>query len=148
VPPAVRAGRTDMAHTGVALTRQRVCTIDDLPQNAGRAFEVQGLKLVLFNIGGEIFAMNNRCPHRGGPLSYGEVTGEPVSSGNDHEISWTNGGGIVRCPWHRWEFDIRTGSTITSPAYHVVKRKTYVSDGWVYVDLSDRRASESDEDEK
>jgi nitrite reductase (NADH) small subunit len=48
--------------------------------------------LAVFRAGGEVFAVDNRCPHRGGPLSEGPLQGASVT-----------------CPLHFWRFDLRTG---------------------------------------
>jgi 3-phenylpropionate/trans-cinnamate dioxygenase ferredoxin subunit len=70
--------------------------------------------VVVFNLGGEFFALNNRCPHRGGSLCEGVQTGVVQSSGpGDYRVS--RKGEIIRCPWHSWEFDIRTGQSWCDP---------------------------------
>lgn len=55
-------------------------------------------EVALFNINGVIYALDNICPHQGGPLGEGEV--------EDY---------CVICPWHGWTFDVRTGECINLP---------------------------------
>jgi 3-phenylpropionate/trans-cinnamate dioxygenase ferredoxin subunit len=81
----------------------------------GRAvFEVRGRKIIVFNLAGEFFAVSDRCPHQGGPLSKGIVTGF-VSSAAPGTYCYSRKGEVIRCPWHSWEYDIRTGKSWCDP---------------------------------
>ena len=66
--------------------------------------EVEGRKVALFNLEGSYWAIDDTCPHRGGPLSEGEVERE-----------------VVTCPWHGSRFNIETGEVLISPAIEGVK---------------------------
>ncbi len=57
-----------------------------------------GREIALFNIDGELFALDNTCPHAGGPLGEGTLQGD-----------------IVLCPWHGWKFNVRTGQCLKNP---------------------------------
>ena len=70
-----------------------------LIENDGTYVEVEGNPIALFNLGGEIYAIDNTCSHVGGPLSLGRVK-------NDE----------VECPWHGSRFDIKTGEVTGFPA--------------------------------
>jgi nitrite reductase (NADH) small subunit len=66
--------------------------------------------LALFHVAGDFFVLDGVCPHQGGPLGKGSLC--------DH---------IVTCPWHGWQFDVRTGAnqitaTIRQPRIHVRRR--------------------------
>lgn len=76
--------------------------------------EIAGRSIGVFNVDGEFFALRNRCPHQGGPLCNGPVSGF-VSSSEPGDYHVTRQGEIVRCPWHGWEFDIRTGQSWFDP---------------------------------
>ena len=69
----------------------------------------------MFNIKGEYFGLLNRCPHPGASLCEGPLIGL-AQSHNPGEIDYTRQGEIIRCPWHGWEFDIRTGQSYCDPA--------------------------------
>ena len=66
---------------------------------------LNGVDIAIFNAGGKLCAVDNTCPHRGGPLADGALSGTTVA-----------------CPWHAWEYDVTTGACLTNPA---VKLKTY-----------------------
>jgi nitrite reductase/ring-hydroxylating ferredoxin subunit len=68
----------------------------------------------VFNIKGEFFGLLNRCPHQGAALCEGPLIGLAQSS-DPGEIEYTRLGEIIRCPWHGWEFDIRTGQSYCDP---------------------------------
>lgn len=83
--------------------------------------DVKGRKIVIFNLKGEFFAVSDRCPHQGGPLSQGLLTGF-VSSSEPGEYCYTRQGEVIRCPWHSWEYDIRTGKSCCDPRRVQVRR--------------------------
>ena len=62
------------------MARHVVAPVDDIPPGGRKLVEVNGRAVVVFNLGGEFFALNNRCPHRGGSLCDGEPTGLVQSS--------------------------------------------------------------------
>ncbi len=69
--------------------------------------DVGSQRVGLFRVGDELHALANRCPHRGAPLCLGKVA-TPIEAGED-ELRLGAPNSIVRCPWHKWEFDIATG---------------------------------------
>ena len=91
-----------------------VATVDQIPPGRRKLVEVAGRAIVVYNLGGEFFALNNRCPHRGGSLADGIQTGL-VESTLPGQYSYSRPGEMVKCPWHGWEFDIRTGQSYCDP---------------------------------
>jgi 3-phenylpropionate/trans-cinnamate dioxygenase ferredoxin subunit len=75
---------------------------------------VRGREIGLFNLGGEYFALTNRCPHKGAELCRGMIVGLAQSSGPG-KYHLSRSGEFIRCPWHGWEFDIRTGQSWCDP---------------------------------
>src|SRR5258708_8755939 len=71
--------------------------LEDL--EGGKLVEADGQRIAVFNIGGSYYAIENTCPHRGGPLAEGRVTGEAVI-----------------CPCHGSRFNAKTGAVMTHPA--------------------------------
>ncbi len=71
----------------------------DLAPGQAKRIQVQGRTIALFNLGGTYHAIEDTCPHRGGPLSEGQVEGH-----------------VVTCPWHGAKFDVTTGAVTGPPA--------------------------------
>ena len=90
----------------------------ELSPDSGRTLDVGGKKLALFNVSGKFYALDNTCPHRGCPLGEGHLENS-----------------VVRCPWHAWEFDVKTGACLN--AEHVKQNcyETKVERGEVWVDV-------------
>jgi 3-phenylpropionate/trans-cinnamate dioxygenase ferredoxin subunit len=97
------------------MSKHVVAAVRDIPPGSRRLVTVRGRPIAIFNIGGEFFGLFNRCPHQGGSLCEGELSGL-VESDQPGEYRYTRRGEILRCPWHGWEFDIRTGQSWCDPA--------------------------------
>lgn len=97
------------------MSKYVVATVDEIPLGGRKIVEVAGRSVGVFNIGGEFFALRNTCPHQGGPLCSGRLTGF-VSARVPGEYTYTRQGEILRCPWHGWEFDVKTGQSWFDPA--------------------------------
>lgn len=94
--------------------RHVVARVAELPPGARKLVRAGERNIVVFNIAGEFFALNDRCPHGGGSLSRGVLTGL-VESDAPGTYRYARRGEILRCPWHAWEFDIRTGRSVCDP---------------------------------
>ena len=97
------------------MSRHVVAAARDLPPGSRKLITVEGRTIVLFNIGGEFFALLNRCPHQGGSLCEGKLIGL-VESPEPGQYRYTRPGEMLRCPWHGWEFDVRTGKSYCDPS--------------------------------
>lgn len=75
----------------------RLISIADCPPGTAQEHVVADRIVALFNVEGEFFALDGICPHQGGPLGKGSLAGC-----------------IVTCPWHGFQFDVRTGQHLTS----------------------------------
>jgi nitrite reductase (NADH) small subunit len=97
---------------------------DDIPLREGRFVELGGTALAVFNLGDRFLTVDNRCPHKGGPLSDGITTG-----------------GAVVCPLHGWRVNLTSGEVerpcAAAPAIGAYATK--VVDGIVYVALDEPR---------
>jgi 3-phenylpropionate/trans-cinnamate dioxygenase ferredoxin subunit len=91
-----------------------VCAVADIPPGGRKLVEAEGKRIVVFNLAGEFFALSDRCPHQGGSLCAGLVTGH-VESPEPGVYQYGRRGEMIRCPWHYWEFDIRTGKSWFDP---------------------------------
>ena len=79
----------------------RAAALDEIPSGRGTLVEVQGVRIALFSLDGEYYAIEDMCTHDGGPLVEGEVVN----------------GCEVQCPRHGARFDIRTGKALSFPAF-------------------------------
>lgn len=103
-------------------SKHEVCYADELPEGKRMLVEIEGRSIGVFNVGNEYFAVRNRCPHKGAPLCKGMVQG--LMTGNaPGEFEIVRDGEILRCPWHSWEFDIKTGGSVFNP--HKMRVKSY-----------------------
>ena len=98
-----------------------VCPLDDLPPGATRIVEHEDVEIGVFNCGGELLAIEDRCSHDDGPLAEGEV--------NQADCT-------VECPRHGSLFDLRTGKPMTLPAYVPVETfPVLVEDGLIKLEV-------------
>jgi len=97
-----------------------VAAVDEIPPGGRKIVEVDGRSIGVFNVGGEFFALRNRCPHQGGPLCLGQRVGL-VTATVPGEYVYSRPGEMIRCPWHGWEFSLRTGRSWFNPAHTRVR---------------------------
>ncbi|MCX7018372.1 MAG: nitrite reductase small subunit NirD [bacterium] len=90
--------------------------MDEIEPGSGKSVSVRGVKIAVFNVNGQYFALQDTCPHRGGPLGEGTADESAVS-----------------CPWHGWEFDLATGQCVTMAGEQVKTYKVRAENGGVYV---------------
>jgi len=85
----------------------RVATTDSIPPREGRVASVDGRDIALFNVGERFLALDNRCPHRGGPLADGIIAMDAVV-----------------CPLPQWKVCLESGS-VQRPADAAACVRTY-----------------------
>jgi nitrite reductase/ring-hydroxylating ferredoxin subunit len=98
--------------------RTRVAGIGEIAEGQGCVVEAAGRTLAVFNVAGTFYAIDNACPHRGGPLGEGDVDGR-----------------IVVCPWHAWRWDVTTGRNANNPAVTVACYPVSVEADGVFVEV-------------
>jgi nitrite reductase/ring-hydroxylating ferredoxin subunit len=96
------------------MARHVVARAAEIPPGGRKLVDIEGRGVVVFNLKGEFFALSNTCPHKGGSLAEGLLTGL-VESKEPGCYNHSRPGEIIRCPWHQWEFDIRTGRSWCDP---------------------------------
>jgi len=97
-----------------------VAMVDEVPPGTGKTVEVHGVWIALFNVAGSFYAVDNTCPHAGGPLGEGSLNGE-----------------VVECPWHGWKFNVCTGRRPDNPDFTVACCPVRVDGNQVKVALPD-----------
>ncbi|MBN8888950.1 MAG: 2Fe-2S ferredoxin [Rhodospirillales bacterium 70-18] len=96
------------------MARHVVATAGEIPPGGRKIVTVRGREIGIFNHGGEYFALLNRCPHQGGELCRGTLVGL-VTSREPGRFDYSRPGEMLKCPWHGWEYDIRTGQSWCDP---------------------------------
>lgn len=98
----------------------RIAFCRDIPLREGRAVRVGNREIAIFNLGDRFLAVENRCPHKGGPLADGIVSGATVV-----------------CPLHAWKMSLETGKGVNGPSASscVETFRTRVEDGIVLLEL-------------
>jgi 3-phenylpropionate/trans-cinnamate dioxygenase ferredoxin component len=102
-----------------------VCPIEELPPGTMRLVHAGLVSLGVYHVGGELYALEDRCSHDDGPLVEGD---------------WDPEDAVVVCPRHGARFDLRTGRPLSLPA--VLPVETYparVEDGIVKVTVPDEQ---------
>ncbi len=96
------------------MARHVVARAAEIPAGGRKLVTIDGRGVVIFNVHGAFYALSDRCPHKGGSLSKGRITGL-VEAREPGAYEHSRQGEIVRCPWHQWEFDIKTGRSWCDP---------------------------------
>ncbi len=84
----------------------KVANTSDLPVGQAILVEVGGRSIAVFNVNGEVYALDNTCSHRGGPLCEGFIDQNNLT---------------VQCPWHGWVYSLASGGSPINPLASVEK---------------------------
>jgi len=103
------------------MARHVICPADEVGPGQRRLVEVAGRPIVIFNIAGDYFALANRCPHQGGSLFHGDLTSR-LTAPEPGRLALSSSDPVVKCPWHGWEFDVRTGKAVCEPQRIATRR--------------------------
>ncbi len=96
----------------------KVAKTNEIKEGECRTVECNGGQIAVFNINGEFFAIDNICPHKGGPLGDGTLDDD-----------------VVTCPWHGWKFSVKTGVSPVFPTAKVRKYAVKVDGEDIFVDV-------------
>ena len=96
------------------MTRHIVASTSEIPPGGNKVVDVAGRDIVVFHVNGEFFALLNRCPHEGAPLEKAACVAR-LTSPEPGVYERSRVGEMLRCPWHGWEFDLRTGQSWCDP---------------------------------
>jgi len=91
----------------------------DIPEGGSKVVKVKEHAIAIFRHGGVLYALENTCPHQGGPLGEG----------------YLEANGVVSCPWHGWTFDLKTGVSPIDRDMRVGCYTVTVEAGQVVVEL-------------
>jgi nitrite reductase (NADH) small subunit len=91
----------------------------EIPPGSSKVVSVNEHVVAIFNLQGTFYAIDNVCPHQGGPLGEG----------------YLEENGVVSCPWHAWNFDLRTGQSPIDPDVRVRVFPIRVENGELIVQI-------------
>lgn len=95
----------------------RVGALEDFPEGRGRIVSAARKPVAVFNVGGLLYAVNDICPHMGGPIGAGRLEGT-----------------VVSCPYHNMRFDVGTGESADSFGHSLQTYPVKVEGGEVFID--------------
>jgi nitrite reductase/ring-hydroxylating ferredoxin subunit len=98
--------------------RHRIASVEEVPPGSGKECVAAGRIIALFNVDGEFHAIDGICAHAGGPVGDGAL--------NDN---------IVTCPWHGWQYDVKSGQHCLTPTICQQSFPVTVEDGEVFAEL-------------
>jgi nitrite reductase/ring-hydroxylating ferredoxin subunit len=112
-----------------------------------KLIESGGLEVGIFRLGNDVFAYENVCPHIGGPACQGKIIAkvEELIAEDRTSLGMAFSKTVMNivCPWHAFEFDIRTGRHNGNPRYRLKPIKVRVQDGDVIVSLPDEKKDQN-----
>lgn len=121
------------------MTDHIVAPADEIDDGERILVELEGREIGIFRTNGQFHALLNWCPHQGGPLCKGGCTGRQRAEYDREtrrvEFEWTDEGEILTCPWHDWEFDIKTGENIPREDIKIPKYPVRIEEGSLVVDV-------------
>jgi nitrite reductase/ring-hydroxylating ferredoxin subunit len=98
------------------LQYERVADAGAIEPGTAKPFSIGRYDIAVFNIDGDLFALENACPHQGGPIADGSLEGS-----------------MVTCPWHAWCFDVRTGRMTLGDFATIPRFDVRIEDGSIFV---------------
>jgi nitrite reductase/ring-hydroxylating ferredoxin subunit len=110
--------------------------LDELPEPGRiRMVEVGGHRVGLIRVGDELHAVADRCPHRGAPLCSGGRTVHGIRVDDGVAVRGTERA-LLRCPWHKWDFDIASGRCVVHPTLRIRRYRVTVGEAEAVVELA------------
>lgn len=111
----------------------------EIPEGGRKVVVAEGIEIGVFRVDGSLRAWRNECPHQGGPVCQGRIMpgveerldGERKSLG----IHYKEGSLVVVCPWHGYEFDLRTGAHAGLDRIRLAAHPVAVRNGEIFVTL-------------
>jgi nitrite reductase (NADH) small subunit len=94
----------------------KVASVSQVAPGTGIVANVNDKEVAVFNVDGAFYVIDNVCKHRGGPLGEGELEGDTVT-----------------CPWHAWQYNVKTGTCLTKDGIKMDTYEVRVEDGDIKV---------------
>jgi 3-phenylpropionate/trans-cinnamate dioxygenase ferredoxin subunit len=122
------------------MARYTIAKRADIEDGRRLVIDVAGRSIGLIASNGEVFALKNICPHQQGPLCEGAVlpahTASVTADGDVTEyLDYAQP--VICCPWHGWEFDLRTGTCLADPTRRVATYPVTLDGDDVVIEIRD-----------
>jgi nitrite reductase/ring-hydroxylating ferredoxin subunit len=117
-----------------------VGAVGDFVDQRVRIVDVGRRQIGIVRWGDAFYAISNVCSHQGGPLCRG-VLSACLTAAEPGNLVLDQSTPLLACPWHGWEFDVRTGRAILDPRLRVRTFPVHVADGRVLVNIGGASAS-------
>jgi nitrite reductase (NADH) small subunit len=121
------------------MTEFLVGLVDDIPEGGRKVVACEDAEVGVFKIDGEFYAWHNHCAHRGGPVCQGRIfprVEEPIEpDGSVRMLSFNRTEKNIVCPWHGYEFSIKTGRHQGNSRMRLRPAKLKIIGGEIYVIL-------------
>jgi nitrite reductase (NADH) small subunit len=116
-----------------------VAKLDEFPDGSRKVVSCDGTEVGIFNVDGDVVAWFNNCAHMRGPICQGRIFKrvlEPVAADRTtREMAFSETQTHIVCPWHGYEFDLKTGEHPGSAKHRLRKANLKIQDGEIYVVL-------------
>jgi nitrite reductase (NADH) small subunit len=111
----------------MTMAKYVVASTTDIEERSGRAVTVKGVEIAVFHLSdGQYYAVENRCPHKNGPLAEGIISGN-----------------YVFCPLHDWKIDTTNGQVQAPDTGCVQTYKVEVEQGKIFIHLDEESVSQA-----
>lgn len=121
------------------MARHEVIAAGELGEGDRVLVDVEEREIAVFRLEDDYYAYANWCPHQGGPLCEGKLTGHQEAQFDretlEVDLSWSKDERIVACPWHDWTFDLTTGENIPRSDVQLPSYDVWEEDGVVVVEV-------------
>lgn len=111
-----------------------IAKVDEVEERKAKIAQIKGKEIGVFRVGGEFFAVLNYCPHMGAPICQGKIFGA-VMADEPGQQTYDDQRQVLRCPWHRWEFDLQTGAALAPIKQRIKTYPVQVQNGEILVDI-------------
>ena len=120
-----------------------VCADGDMADGERRVFKVGRRRVGVFRVEGKYVALHGGCPHAGGALCEGPLTGTTLPTDEPYTYEYGMEGKVLRCAWHGIEFDVETGCSLVDPQLRARTYPVEVDGGAVVVNVRGRVRKEA-----
>jgi len=121
-----------------------VALVEAIPPGTFKIVKIENRSIGVYNVKGTYYAVHNYCPHQGAELCKGPVGGTTLES-QVYEFIYGRDQEILRCPWHGWEFDLKTGKSLFNEKVRTRSYPVVVENGMVGIVIGQKKMEAEDQ---